>query len=134
MNLQRKRGALKGKQLKLGIDQDTWVSLLRRLTGKSSSLELNERELNTVLNHLNKHDVDNARKYPRQIKAIKFLWLQLGNAGHLEDPSVKALKKFCDVYTGGKTIYKCSTKELSDVIDALKGWCRREGVGMGRLT
>ena len=133
MSMQSKRRGIKALQTKLKIDQDAYVQILQQLTGKTSSLKLNESELNKVLNYLNKLSGDTVSQNAKQLRTIKFLWMQLGEAKLLEDPSMDAMNAFCKRYTANKPIYRASSSAMSMIIDALKGWCRRENVSMGRL-
>lgn len=62
----------------------------------------------------------------KRIWLINKLWGELGTAGALTDPSTDALDNFCKKRMLGDKLEWASSQELNTIVDALKGWQKRE--------
>lgn len=127
-DLSQKRRAIKAAQRQLGMEQDDYQALLRRVTGKGSSTQLSLRECRQVLDALRDLGWQPVRKNARQIARIQYLWMRLGEANKLTDPSKAAMQQFCSKYIGKVPLHRANPMALHKVIDCLQGWCKRENV------
>jgi phage gp16-like protein len=127
MNNIPKRRLLKAAQTALAMDQDDYMSMLVRVTGKHSSTLLTESEINAVLTEFKRLGYNPVNKREKYIKKISYLWLQLGEAGKLKNPSKAAMVIYCKRTCKG-SIYKATITELNIIIESLKAWCTRENV------
>lgn len=133
INTEPMRRQLKAGQNGLQMSDDAYRALLQRITGKTSSKQLSLSEINAVLDEYKRLGWKPVSKFEKQAKLIKFLWMQLGEASVLKNRSSSALIVFCNRFTNGKSIYKSSGQEISAIIEALKDWCKREGVSTGNV-
>lgn len=132
--LRRMQGAVKAIQRDMAMDDATWRLFLNEAVKKRSSTQLNFDECKTVFAHAkSKGWVSPRMKVEKQFKAANFLWLQLKDAGKLNNGTRIAFIEFCKKHTKGKDPQKASIEQMSNVVEALKSWCDREGVSTGKI-
>lgn len=126
------------KQLKM--EDDAYRLMLKRLTGKESSLKCTIPELHKVIHELQQKGADISsglffKKYqePKSniTKKIYVLWDELGKADALKDPSRQALNAFMRkiICKNSKIIYfsvEClDDQEATKLLEILKKWHAR---------
>lgn len=119
---------LKQFQKEVGMCQQDYQANLMYWFGASSSKELSPAEIEQALANI-KRDFGwepKAHENERQIKRIKYLWLRLKEANKLENPN--AMASFVKKFTHVDSMYKASSLQLSNCIQALQSWCDRENV------
>jgi phage gp16-like protein len=115
----------------LGLDEDTYRANLTRLTGKSSSKDMTQGELEACLKDFSKKGfkaVSTGFKsgLPSTAK-ITALWLSGWNLGVIRDPSPRAMEAFIQRQTGiAKAQWLINAADATKVIDGLKAWLSRE--------
>jgi phage gp16-like protein len=122
----------------LGLDEDTYRSKLRRITGKSSAKEMNEVERQQVL-AVFRNDGFTASpaarrgdgrkqlsgKYAGKLQA---LWISAYNLGIVQNRDDVALVKFVERQTGIEHVrFLKNAADARKVVEALKGWIARVG-------
>ena len=133
----------------LGLDVDARHDIQLVACGKASMSDMNTAELQLVLDHL----VDRGWKggfkpgsngrykaAPRaDLRLTHVLWRKLGDADKLHDPSRAGLNAF--VRSRFEDSWKSvpididtlrDAGQISQLINALKDWCRREGVALDK--
>jgi len=121
----------------LGLDDETYRSMLEGLTGKSSSRDLEAWELDRVIDHMVSRGFQvragrggkPAHKLADdpQSKLIRHLWLKLHEMGEVKNPSEEALALFVRRQTKRDRLEWISSSQASQVIEALKAWVERAG-------
>lgn len=147
MSADRHRKALLAKvhiaKAQLGMDDPAWCDLVLRVTGASSCRDAATPRLINLANELERLGFkDRARpsgsgsaagfrpSAKPQVRLVFALWSELGRMGALESPTKESLRAFCA--NMGKTGAALTDPEfltgaqLSLVIEALKGWIKRE--------
>ncbi len=123
----------------LGLDDETYRLMLRKITGKDSSAAMNSGEHRGVLDEmrrlLNGHAWPSARVRPPgdaaatpgagQLAKIRALWADLREAGALKDGSDRGLRQFVRRVTGRDAIEWLSAADANKVIEGLKSWLAR---------
>ncbi len=120
----------------LGLDEGTYRALLLRVTGKSSTKDMTERQRIAVVDELKRMGFQVRRgagkPLPASTKAyirlIHKLWSKLYDKGIVRDGSRKALRAFCGRHlpAGVSTDPDFLTwEQASPVIEALKAMERR---------
>jgi phage gp16-like protein len=113
----------------LSMDDETYKSLLVRLTGHESASKLDLGERTTVLNEFQR--LGWAPKMPKVVKTdwraprirlIQSLWRQLCTKGIVKEQTEDALLAFCKTLTGVERLEWTDSKGLNDCIEALKSW------------
>lgn len=127
------RRMIKVAQNAVQMEQDDYVAFIQRLTGKTTSKQLTLSEVNTVLDGFKRMGWNPVNKRDKQTRLIKFLWMRLGEEGKLEDPAISAMTRFCNGMTKGKSLGRATHAELHAIIEALKSWCKRQGVTTGNI-
>lgn len=129
----------------LGLDDDTRRDLQLVVTGKASMADMTDAEMLKVVEALKlrgfKTGFKGAAKAPRpvakraDVRLIHALWGALGRAGKLKKPGREGLNAFLrsrfEQKWGAVPIdvdALTDWSQITDVIKALKDWCRREGV------
>ncbi|ATF00765.1 Mu-like prophage protein gp16 [Phaeobacter gallaeciensis] len=134
----------------LGLDADARHDIQIAACGKASMRDMTAADLKLVVNHLKERGWNGAVKQgvkrrghkaaPRaDLRLVHVLWRLLGEAGALRDPSRAGLNKFIRVRFEGtwKSVpIDVDTlrdhTQISQIINALKDWCAREGVELNR--
>ena len=121
----------------LGLDDDLYREVLESCTGKTSSKLLSIPQLESVLTRMkqlgfqveskDKTGVKNLAD-DAQSKLIRYLWLQLHNAGQVRNSDEKALAKFVENKVGVSALQFLSTKNANMIITHLRQWCKRCGI------
>ncbi|MGH1355349.1 MAG: phage protein GemA/Gp16 family protein [Thalassovita sp.] len=127
----------------LGLDSETRHDLQLAATGKSSLKDMSEAELQLVVKHLRARGFNSSgKKRPAakrpDIRYCHVLWRLLHQAGYARIGGAKGLNAFIrSPKTGFEPKWghvpididaMTETSEINDVIEALKAWCRREGI------
>jgi hypothetical protein len=112
-------------------EDDAWRPFLERVTGKTSLRACDGRQLGKVLDELHRLG---APKRPGagargatsddrpQARMARGLWIELGKAGVVRDPSEAGLNRFCETVTRKAAMRFCTPAELNKLVEALKGW------------
>ncbi|MEK0082873.1 gp16 family protein [Benzoatithermus flavus] len=117
---------------RLGLGDGEYRLLLRRVTGKGSSAELDLEQLDLVVDALRRlgFGVRPKRKLNPLQRKIVVLWAELGKAGVLRDRSDRALDRFVKRQTGVDAVQWLASNQAAQVVEALKGWRVREGIAL----
>lgn len=120
----------------LALDETTYRLLLTRITGKSSSASMTEKELGLVLDEFKRLGFKTTTATKRigtrkladdpQSRKIRALWITLRDMGALTDSSEAALLAFVKRMTGADAFEWLDSKQTNTVINALRGWIERE--------
>lgn len=104
-------------------------TMLRERGGAASASKLSPQGRKRVLAHL-RSCVGPAKRPPGgwQADKIRKLWQQLGAAGVLRDPSERALNEWVQSMLGVSSPNFLNTHQANRVVEALKAWCKRQGV------
>lgn len=130
----------------LGIDADARRDLQLAATGKASLSDMTEEDLKLVINRLEQSGfkpTSKGGKRPAAKRAdVRFchvLWRLLYEAGVVKVAGPRGLNAFIRSQFAGKwgaapidIDTMTDWKNISDVIDALKAMCRRNGIDMDR--
>jgi phage gp16-like protein len=112
----------------LGMEDDAYRDMLWTIGRVRSAGDLDFSARKLVLDHLKacgfKYRAPSARD--PQSKKIRALWLDLKSLDALRDSSEDALATFVKRETGVAALQWLSSAQASKVIEALKGWARRE--------
>lgn len=128
----------------LGLDDDTYRSILERLTGRTSSSSCSDAELGRVLDEFKakgwKPKVlagGKPAKAPRSVAArpadhpsarkARSLWISLWNLGEVRDSSEPALEAFARRQLGVERLQWADQGLTYKLIEALKGMAERAG-------
>jgi len=129
----------------LGLDPDARRVIQLAACGKASMKDMTEADLVLVIDHLKEHGWTPGFKRgvkrsfkpaPRgDLRLVHVLWRELGKAGALREPGRIGLNKFIrHRFEGTWQSVPIDVdalrdhRQISQVINALKDWCRREGV------
>jgi phage gp16-like protein len=129
----------------LGLDDDTRRDLQLVVTGKASMAAMSEAEMLKVVDALKQRGFKTGFKGTSKtrrptakradVRLIHALWGALGRAGKLKKPGREGLNAFLRIRFEKKwgavpidVDALTDWSQISDVIKALKDWCRREGV------
>lgn len=121
-------GRIHKQKTALGLSDDDYRAMLRKLTGKDSAADLDVAGRRKVLAYL-----DRQKKPFDQAAKIAWLWKKLDKAGALKDPSRSALQAFIG-RTAGMSVSDpkfLPVAEASKVIEALKAWLNRAEADKG---
>ena len=116
----------------LGLDDETYRTVLEGATGKTSCAAMNERELKTALQAFK--DRGFKSRPPRKAKGSATLeekliaiWRSMANDGLLNNGSDAALRSYVRRQTGNR--YEapqfCDNRTLIRLIESLKQWRKR---------
>lgn len=114
----------------LGMDEETYRSMLWTVARVKSSTELDFVGRRNVIAHLEARGFKRTRPARKladdpQSKKIRALWLDLHKAEKVRNPSEEALAAFVKRQTGCEALQWLSGKQASDVIEELKKWLER---------
>ncbi len=117
----------------LGLDEETYRSVLVRVTGKDSTRAMSEPERQRVVEEFRKSGFTKAVKGSRTklegrfAKKLQALWIAGWNLGVVADRDDSALVAFVKRQTGIDHVRFVRDAEDADkAIEALKGWLARE--------
>lgn len=116
----------------LGISEDAYRALLKRVTKKDSLRAMTPRQLNAVYNEMIRIGFKFQPKTRSVSKSlapqhvlIKSLWQRLAERGEVRDCSDQALNKFVKRQTGIEALQWLDSPQSSRVIEHLKQWLQR---------
>jgi len=119
----------------LGLDDDAYRAMLLRLTGQSSSKELDLEALEAVVEEMRrkgfKAEPRKSLAMPQQRK-IAAMWAELYREGAVKDGSPRALDRFVKRVAGVDSVRFLVPGDANKVIEALKAWQGRIGQGRDR--
>lgn len=115
---------IKAAQRKLGLDDETYRSMLQAVTGKRSTTDMDHRELQRVCDRLRNVGFKPAKTINNdaQIGKIRSLWAELADAGIVRNGNEKALLAYVRRITKTERMEWCTVKQLQAVIETLKAW------------
>lgn len=128
----------------LGLDEDTYRTILHRVTGKSSSADMTPAQRGLVLEEFRRlgfEPTPPASRKPKKglpkgglvldgpyVGKIRALWISAWNLGIVRDRTDTALVAFVRRQTGiDHAAWVRDPKDAAKVIEALKAWIAREG-------
>ena len=123
----RKMRAVLAACKRLALDNDDRKELQLELTGCGSMSDMDERQLDTLLDHLNR-DWQGTNPQRPHIAKIKALWWSLYWLGEVDEPNDKALSAFVQRQTGVSALRFLDHSKSASVIEALKSWLQRTGI------
>lgn len=116
----------------LGLDEDTYRAMLRRLTGKESAAALTERERQAVVEELRRRGFKSVSKGTRKrlegpfAKKFQALWIAGWNLGVVDDRRDEAMAAFVKRQTGIDQLrWVRDAEDAARAIEALKAWLAR---------
>lgn len=130
----------------LALSDDDYRALVRRLTGgrTDSSGQMTDPERRRLLHHFRvtcawapkqkkgrKYSPASSHKAPEektQADKIRAMWIAMGKAGAIRQPTERALAKFCFRLTKKHSPDWLNHREAVIVIKALDAWAKQEGV------
>ncbi|MBP0439461.1 gp16 family protein [Tianweitania sediminis] len=117
----------------LGLDEDTFRAVCVRVTGKSSTREMNDNQRNRLIEEFRRQGFQTASKGSRKRLEGKFapklqaLWIAAWNLGIVRDRSDDALVSFVKRQTGIDHVrFVRDAEDAIKAIEALKRWMERE--------
>ena len=110
---------------KLGLDDDARRDIQIGVTKKASLKDMDAAEINLVLARIKRHSTSADRPHIGKVRA---LWWSLYWLGAVEQSDARAIDAFVERQTGVAALRFLDHRQAHSVVDALKGWCRREGV------
>lgn len=134
----------------LGLDAGTRHDIQLAACGKASMRDMDAHDLVLVISHLKSHGWKNDfqpgvktagyKPAPRaDLRLVHVLWRKLGEAGVLREPSRAGLNKFIRLRfenTWQSVPIDVDAlrdhRQISQILNALKDWCAREGVELER--
>jgi phage gp16-like protein len=118
----------------LGLDDDTYRSALRQVTGKASAADMSEGERQKVLERFRQQGFKAASTGARKPLEGKFapklqaLWIAGWNLGLVRDRDDRALLAFVKRQTGIDHVrFLRHGQDAAKAIEGLKGWLERAG-------
>lgn len=130
VNRRRDLAAIHKMAAQLGMDtadpspSSDYRSMLLAQGGKASAAELDDVGRRRVIRHL-QLCLRGHRRGMSQREFIELLWLQLGQAGKLDDPTPGGLAKFIHGMHGVHLASGLNTAQANRTIEALKAWKAR---------
>ncbi|NLA89840.1 MAG: regulatory protein GemA [Alcaligenaceae bacterium] len=119
----------------LGMDEETYRSILVEIGNKSSSTKMSISELERVLEHMKKCGfkvIPKNRKAGNltmatddQSRMIRGLWLELHEKGAVRNPSEYSLSRYVKRITGNDALQWTTVEQKSIIIETLKKWLNR---------
>ncbi len=128
----------------LGLDDETYRAKLTVITGKSSTKDMSEDERQKVLKVLRRDGFTPIERRPdgrqklsgKYAKKLQALWIAAWNLGLVDKRDDAALIAFVKRQTGiDHTRFLVYAEDANKVVEALKGWLKREaGVMFGNTN
>lgn len=114
-----------------GLETDeAWRPFLLRVAGKESLRACDGRELGRVLDELHRLGAPKRAGTGagpagtgddrEQARMARGLWIEMGKAGVVRDPSEGALNRFCKRVSGKEALRFCRPGDLNKLVEALK--------------
>ncbi|MDX2094343.1 MAG: regulatory protein GemA [Alphaproteobacteria bacterium] len=119
----------------LAMEDESYRSLLRRITGKDSAADLTKGQLESVLREFERLGFSGTVRRTKpgglpsepQAKLIRALWFNLYHLGELDNPAEDALVAYCHRMSGVARIEWMHSEQFDNVIRGLRGWLQRIG-------
>lgn len=117
----------------LGLDDEQYRDIVRRVTGKESASQCRYSQLVDLINEFKvlgwKTKAKKAfRKAPSDsVKKIYALWGKLQKLGAVQSTDKTALDAFVKKYTGIDSVQWITPEQQSRIIEILKQWLKRIG-------
>ncbi|MEP0455203.1 MAG: regulatory protein GemA [Roseibium sp.] len=112
------------RKKQLGLDDDTYRAMLERVTGKTSSANMDSTEHRKVLAEMNRLSGATTAS-GRYAPVLQALWKAGYNLGVIDDRSDKAMTAFVQRQTGlDHTRFLHHGEDAASAIEGLKGWIR----------
>jgi phage gp16-like protein len=120
----------------LSMEDESYRALLKRVTGKESSADLTDSQLETVIKEFARLGFGAAKKHAgktklapddAQVALIRALWLNLYHLGELRDSSEEALASYCNRMSGVASLTWLHAEQYTRIINGLRGWLARAG-------
>ena len=117
----------------LGLDDEQYRDIVRRVTGKESASQCRYSQLVDLINEFKmlgwKTKAKKAfRKAPSDpVKKIYALWGKLQKLGAVQSTDKTALDAFVKKYTGIDSVQWIAPEQQSRIIEILKQWLKRIG-------
>lgn len=119
----------------LALDEETYRAMLEGVTGKTSSADMNNHELNRVLEHMKRKGFKvrpaasaapsrALAQFPQALK-IRALWRFLHQLGAVRNPSEAALAAYVKRLTGVDALQWITGEQAARIIETLKKWAER---------
>lgn len=119
----------------LALSEDTYRAVLLNIGGNASARELSDLDLGRVVDHFKRLGwKPKARTHHSDkptVRKIWAMWLDLGKAGALRNPSRPALRAYCKRLTGVEEPEWLDPAQAHKVIENLKSWQARLERGEG---
>ncbi len=115
----------------LALADDDYRAILARVTGRSSSRDCTERQLEAVLAEFRrlgwmpKKGKGGSGFDKPHVRKIYALWKEAGIVGAVDNASKEALRAFVQRQTGKSTPEFCTPPDANKVTEALKAMIRR---------
>lgn len=130
---------IKMAQRDLCMEDEDYRAMLSRVTGVPSirsAKQLNTKQVAAVKDELRRLGFQPTKQQQQKkklVRTVRFLWMQLGEAGLLKNTSQSAMWVFVGKRTTSGNGLKANVQELQTSVQMLKSWCEREGVSTGSL-
>lgn len=137
--MQNDRNKLLGKihiaKKELGLDDDTYRSIIRQVTGKDSAAKCTERQLVKISEYLKTKGFKpkDKREFPASkkelspsIKKIYALWGELQRSGKIKSQGEAALNSFVAKYSTKNNVKSLTSSEAWKIIEILKKMIERD--------
>ena len=117
----------------LGLDDDTYRSIIMQTVGKDSSSKCTDKQLDKVLRALKAKGWKNANNQKKKtrsapsplIKKIYALWGALQQIGEINTTEKTALDSFVKKHTGVDYTHWVDSRQAVKIIEILKKWKER---------
>ena len=114
--------AIQTGRRKLGLTEDEYRALLEGVSGKTSTKELNARQLKEVLRRMRAAGFHTATD--PQLRKIRSLWFSMYDEGIVKNKTEQSIAAYIRRITK-KAVNACDVKDLQRVIETLKQWIDR---------
>lgn len=127
--MKRNIAKIKMAQKQLGMDDESYRALLKRVTGKDSATALTVMQQNQILNEMERlgwkpKRIASQYKKPASRKLV-MTWRDLYQAGHISNKSNAALCAWLKKQAGKPNPDWLTPDEANACIEKLKGWLKR---------
>lgn len=132
----RTKAAIHVAKKQLALSDDSYRDLMKRIAGVTSSKDLDEAGARRLMTEFERLGFVNASKGKRRkghddrplARKAWALWISLHNLDEVEHGTEKAFAAFVTRTTHKLLLRFCDARELNQVVEGLKSWCRRVGV------
>lgn len=116
----------------LALDDEAYRDVLKRVTGKRSSRDLSDYQVNQLFREFKrlgwKPKKTHRPAVRPQVRMIYALWGVLHKGGAVENGDPKACEAWVKRMFGADLTPWMAAEECNDVIESLKQWVRRAGL------